>query len=134
MPNKQETLTQKTKTKTSKELREEAHKVYLKTTRKIPNSPHRTAKSEKELEREIFVRKINQAKGPKCFKTPIPIDEKKRHNGAPCPKGQERTKNFCVKPLLQTQPDNKKMSPTEYRWFRVLTPNKNTRITLACPK
>lgn len=126
MPNKQVTP------KPSKDLREEAHKVYLKTTRKIPNSPHRTAKSEKELKREITARKVNLAKGPKCFKTPIAIDEKKRHNGAPCPKGQERTKNFCVKPMREST--DKKLSLTEYRWFRVLTPNKNTRITLACPK
>lgn len=125
MPNKQEIV------KPIKDLKEEAHKVYLKTTRKLPNSPVRTAKSAKELEKEIAVRKVNLAKGPKCFKTPVAIDEKKRHNGAPCPKGQERSKNFCAKPLI---PEDKKLSLTEYRWFRVLTPNKNTRITLACPK
>lgn len=126
----------------SKELKEQAHKLYLKTTRKLPNSPHRTAKTEKELTYEIRNRKKNFAKGPKCFKTPIAIDEKKKHNGASCQPGEERTKNYCVKKLsppkttqtTQTTTTPKKLDPTQFRWFRVISPNKNTRITLACPK
>jgi hypothetical protein len=117
-------------TKASKELKEEAHRYYLKTTRQVPKSPHRIAKSAKELETEIANRKNNFAKGgPKCFKTPIAIDEKKKHDNKPCAPGEERTKNYCVKQLTE-----KKMDPSHFRWFRVLSPNKTTRITLACPK
>jgi hypothetical protein len=64
---------------------------------------------------------------PRCKKPTVAINEKKAHNGSPCKKGEERTKNFCVK----------QMSPYDAKktaWVRTISPNKNTRIAIACPK
>ena len=107
---------------------EEARKYHVKLTRKLPNSPKRTYKSEEELKGDIAQRKTNWAKGgPKCYNPTVAVTEQKAHNGKKCPRGQERTANFCVKEI---QPYNK----DKVRWFRTLVPNKTTRITIACPK
>ena len=45
----------------------------------------------------------------------------------PCPKGQERTANYCVKKLSSYKKD-------KVEWVRTVSPNKKTRITIVCPK
>lgn len=107
---------------------EEARKYHVKLTRKLPNSSKRTYKSEEQLKGEIAMRKTNWSKGgPKCYKPTVAVAEQKAHNGKKCPRGQERTANFCVKEI---QPYNK----DKMKWFRTLVPNKTTRIAIACPK
>jgi hypothetical protein len=107
---------------------EQAHKYHVKLTRKLPNSPKRIYKSEDELKEQVTTRKKNWEKGgPKCYKPTMAIAEQKAHDGKKCPKGQERTRNFCVKEIEQYKKDN-------IRWFRTLTPNSKIRITIACPK
>lgn len=107
---------------------EEARKYHVKLTRKLPNSPKRIYKSDKELKADIASRKTNWSKGgPKCFNPTVAIAEKKVHNGKKCPRGQDRMANFCVKEI---QPYNK----DKVKWYRTLIPNNSTRITIVCPK
>lgn len=112
----------------SEETLNKARKYHIKLTRKLPNSPKRVYKTEKELANEIEKRKRKWSKGgPKCFRPTQAITELKRHNGQPCPKGQERTEHFCVKEI---KPYDKK----NVKWYRTLSPNNQTRITIICPK
>lgn len=107
---------------------EQARKYHIKLTRKLPNSQQRVYKSENQLKDEIKNKKENWSKdGPKCFRPTVAVSEKKMHYGNKCPKNQERTKNFCDKEL-------KKVDDKKIRWYRTITPNKNTRIVIACPK
>ena len=62
-----------------------------------------------------------------CGRSTVTVNEEYRHNGKPCKKGEERTKNFCIKKLNSLNSDNVK-------WYRTVSPNKDTRITIACPK
>ena len=48
-----------------------------------------------------------------CGRSTVAINEEYRHNGKPCRKGEERTKNFCLKKInslnympLKTKPKN----------------------------
>ena len=69
-------------------------------------------------------------KTPKCKKSTYAVNEKKAHHGKPCKKNEERTKNFCVKKLST----NNKTTEENNKWYRTISPNKNTRIIIACPK
>ena len=112
----------------SPEIKAEAKHYGLHLTRKSPRSPKRIPKSEAELKRQLESRKKNWARpGPKCRKTTVVVSEKKAHCGAPCPKGQERTASFCVKKTASYSPENTK-------WIKTLSPNRETRLTLVCPK
>lgn len=62
-----------------------------------------------------------------CAKSTVAVNKKTAHEGKPCPKGQERTANYCVAKL---QPYDKKKTA----WVRTVTPNPTTRITVVCPK
>lgn len=64
---------------------------------------------------------------PKCKKSTVAVSEKKKHDGKPCKKGEERTANYCVKSMSPYKKD-------AVKWFRTISPNKNTRITIVCPK
>lgn len=64
---------------------------------------------------------------PQCKKSTVAITEKKAHHGKRCKKGEERTENFCVKPMSPYKKD-------KVKWYRTVSPNKNTRITIVCPK
>ena len=112
----------------SNQTLEQARKYHVKLTRKLPNSPKRTYKSEEELKEQVVTRKKNWDKGgPKCYKPTMAVAEQKAHNGKKCPRGQERTANFCIKEIEPYKKD-------KVKWFRTLTPNPKTRITIACPK
>lgn len=63
----------------------------------------------------------------KCKKSTVAVAEKKNHDGKPCKKGEERTANYCVKPM---SPYKKKA----VKWVRTISPNKKTLITIVCPK
>ena len=63
----------------------------------------------------------------RCKKSMVAVSEKKKHNGKPCSNKQERTKNFCAKKLNDV-PSNK------IKYYRTVSPNKNTRIIVGCPK
>lgn len=115
-------------TEPSEKTLSQARKYHVKLTRKLPNSQKRVYKSENELKKQIKQRKLNWSKkGPKCFKTTQVVSELKRHNGASCPKGHERTANFCIKQIAPYKKENVK-------WFRTLTPNDHTRVVIICPK
>ena len=99
-------------------------------TRKLPNSTKLISKGVGELVRETESRIKNWSKVDKkdrCYKPTVAINEKYLHNNKPCKEKEERTKNFCVKKLNKV--DEKKV-----KWERTLSPNKNTRITIVCPK
>jgi hypothetical protein len=111
-----------------KEILEEARKYRVKVTRKLPNSNKRTYKGEQELKDDIAARKQNWNKdGPRCYRATMAVAEQKAHNGKKCPKGQERTENFCVKEIQPIAKD-------KVRWYRTIVPNQKTRITIVCPK
>jgi hypothetical protein len=104
-----------------------AKKYYVKLTRKVPGEEKRIYKSEKELLRETEHRIKIWDKSPHCRKSTEVIAEKKLHKGKPCPVGQERTKNFCVKKMNPYVPEKTK-------WVRTISPRKDVRLTLACPR
>ncbi len=107
---------------------EQARKYHVKLTRKLPLSSKRTYKTEAQLKEEIATKKENWSKGgPKCYHPTIAVQEQKAHNGKRCPRGTERTTNFCVKDM---QPFQKE----QIRWYRTLSVSPSTRITIACPK
>ena len=107
---------------------EDARKYHVKLTRKLPKSSKRTYKSEAELKEQVATRKKNwENGGPKCYKPTVAIVEQKAHNGKKCPRGQERTPNFCVKEITPYNKD-------KIKWYRTLVPNSKTRVTIACPK
>ena len=62
-----------------------------------------------------------------CGRSTVAINEEYRHNGKPCKKDEERTKNFCIKKI-------KSLNMNDVKWVRTVSPNKDTRITIACPK
>lgn len=62
-----------------------------------------------------------------CKKSTVAVAEKKKHEGKPCKKGEERTTNYCVKKLSPYKKD-------EVKFVRTISPNKKTRITIVCPK
>lgn len=64
---------------------------------------------------------------PTCKKSTIAVTEKKKHEGKPCKKGEERTANYCVKQLSTYKKE-------KVKFFRTISPNKTTRITIVCPK
>ena len=112
----------------SPELKTLAKAVHVRLTRKSPRDSKHVPKSDKELLNEIKNKIKNLAKGsPACYKPTQAIAEKKLHNGKPCPKGETRTKNYCIKEIAPY--DREKT-----RWVRTVTPNKQTRITVVCPK
>lgn len=111
----------------SKELKEIAKTMHVKLTRKSPKQDKNVHKSDKELVKNITSKIKNIGKAPMCYKPTEAVAEKKLHNGKPCPKGEKRTKNYCVKELA---PYDKEKT----RWVRTVTPNKSTRITVVCPK
>ena len=118
------------KNKTVNTIKELAKQYSVKLTRKLPNSTKLISKGIGELVRETESRMKNWAKVEKkdrCYKPTVAINEKYLHNNKPCKEKEERTKNFCVKKL-------KKIDTKTVKWERTLTPNKNTRITIVCPK
>lgn len=110
-------------------IKDEARRLHVKLTRKLPKSPKRVPKSPKELKRDTEKhKKYVQTHPPKpCKKSTVAINVKHAHHGAPCKDGEERTKNYCVKTLSPF--DAKKT-----KWVRTLTPYPNKLVTIACPK
>lgn len=112
----------------SNPVKEFAKKYHVKLTRKSPHSEKRIPKPESQLLRETESRIKNYAKGgPLCRKPTVAINEKKAHHGFPCKSGEERTANYCVKKLQPYKAE-------QNRWVRTVSPNKNTRITVVCPR
>jgi hypothetical protein len=118
------------KNKTVNAIKDLAKQYSVTLTRKLPNSKKLISKGVGELVRETESRIKNWSKADKkdrCYKPTVAINEKYLHNNKPCKEKEERTKNFCVKKLNKV--DEKKV-----KWERTLSPNKNTRITIVCPK
>ena len=118
------------KNKTVNAIKDLAKQYSVILTRKLPNSKKLISKGVGELVRETESRIKNWSKADKkdrCYKPTVAINEKYLHNNKPCKEKEERTKNFCVKKLNKV--DEKKV-----KWERTLSPNKNTRITIVCPK
>lgn len=112
----------------SSPIKELAKKYYVKLTRKSPGSDKRIPKPDSQLLRETESRIKNLARGaPLCKKPTIAVNEKMAHHGRPCRPGQERTASYCVKKLAPYKPEST-------RWVRSVSPNKETRITVVCPK
>ena len=110
-----------------------AKEYRVKLTKKAPRTTRLVAKGVGELLNETGTRMKNWAKVPKrerCYKPTVAINEKYLHNDKPCQKPtEERTKNFCVKKLIKAKDE-----PKNIKWTKTLVPNRNTRITIVCPK
>jgi len=107
-----------------------AKKYHVKLNRKLPKSAVTVRKGINEIARETESRIKNWANSePKdrCYKPTVAINELHKHYGKPCKKNEERTKNFCLKKLASVDFD-------KVKWTRTVVPNKNTRITIVCPK
>ena len=116
--------------KTTEVIKTMAKAYHVRLNRKLPNINKVVPKGMGELIRETESRIKNYANSPpkdRCYKPTIAINEKHKHFGKPCKPNEERTKNFCLKKLA-------KVDLNKVKWERTLVPNKNTRITIVCPK